>query len=83
MWAPSMMLWISSCRPILGGCGSPVRGVSRQGIRRSVLDAGNVYHFEVVSEGFFLEVAQSSVGDVIHGSISEGLQERLMVHCDS
>ena len=47
-------------------------GVSREGIRGSVLDAGNVYHFEMVSEGFFFEVAQSSVGYVIHGSRSSG-----------
>ncbi len=58
-------------------------GVSREDIRGSVLDAGDVYHFEVVSESFFLEVAQSSVGDVIHGSVTEDLQEGFMVHCDS
>ncbi len=28
-----------------------------------------MYHFEVVSESFFFEVAQSGVGYVIHGSV--------------
>ncbi len=48
-----------------------------------MLDAGDVYHFEVVSESFFFEVAQSGVGYVIHGSVTEDLQEGFMVHCDS
>ena len=48
--------------------------VSREGIRGPVFDARDMDHFEVVPQGFFLQVPQSGIADIIQGSVPKYLE---------
>ena len=53
------------------------------GISCFVPNTRDVYHSESITQGLLLEVAESSVWNVLEGSITERLEQGLVIHSNS
>ena len=52
------------------------------GISCCVSNPRDIYHSESITKGLLLEVTESSVWDVLEGSITEHLEQGLVIHSD-
>ena len=53
------------------------------GISWLVPNARDVYHSESITQGLLLEVTESSVWNVLEGSVTEHLEQGLVIHSNS
>ena len=48
-----------------------------------MLNARDVYHSESITQGLLLDVTESSIWNVLEGSITEHLEQGLVIHSNS